>query len=200
VPAESRVSAAERAERLAQKPATLWLTGLAGAGKLTLAAALERRLFDLGASALALDERRYGAERSAAAAFAAAEETARVRRMAEAARLLNEAGLIVICACLSPLTEHRRAAAEIVGPDRFVEIYVAAPPAWCEAHDRSNLYTRARRGELNNVPGIDAPYEKPAAPRLVLSPAELSVTEAVSALVQLLRETGIFPLRGTALT
>ena len=191
---ESRVGDAERAERLAQRPATIWLTGLVGSGKTGIAYALERRIFDLGGLASVLDGSNVRMGLSRDLDFSTAGIAEHLRRVAESARLINQGGLIAICAFASPVASLRAEAGEIVGRDRFVEVHVDAPVAWCESHDRSGLYARARAGEVRNLAGIDLAYEPPVSPDLVIPADRTSADEAARQILDVLRSKGIFPL------
>jgi bifunctional enzyme CysN/CysC len=189
------VSAADRAARYGQKPATVWLTGLAGCGKTELAYALERKLFDLGAAAVVLEGEnvRHGLSRELD--FSAEGLTEHLRRVAETARMLNDAGLIVLCAFVSPTASVRAQAAGIVGKGRFLEIHVDAPLAWCEARDATGLYCRARQGKVRNLAGIDIPYEAPARPALRVEVARTGIAAAADAVMKKIGDAGIFPAK-----
>lgn len=189
---ESLVPRELRSQRFGHAPATLWITGLVGSRKTAIAYALEKRLFDLGAIALVLDGENMRLGISKDLDFSAAGRAEHLRRAAEIARLLNDAGIIVICAFTSPSADIRRQVAQIVGTERFFEIYAKAPLAWCEEHDSTGLYVKARRGELPHFAGINAPYEPPENPALVLDIPALTVDAAVEQLLQLLRQRGIF--------
>jgi adenylyl-sulfate kinase len=157
----SRVTPAERERLFAHKPVTLWLTGLSASGKSTLAFETERRLMAAGHAAVVLDgdNLRHGLSRDLG--FAPHERRENLRRVAEVARLMNDAGLIVLSAFISPYREDRATARQIIGTTRFFEVYVAAGLATCEARDPKGLYLRARRGEIPEFTGISAPYEIP---------------------------------------
>ncbi len=177
-----RVAGAERAQLLGQLPLTVWLTGLPGSGKSTLAHALERRLTDAGRAAFVLDgdNLRHGLTRDLG--FTPEGRRENVRRVAEAARLMNDAGLIVIAALISPYREDRLMAGGIVGPERFLEVYVSASVAACEMRDPKGLYARARRGEIAEFTGVNAPYETPEAPALQLESDTASIDACVDQL------------------
>jgi bifunctional enzyme CysN/CysC len=179
----SKVEAAERARLLRQEPLTIWLTGLPGSGKSTVAQALERRLIDAGHACFVLDgdNLRHGLNRDLGFTSEARREN--VRRTAEAARLMNDAGLIVIAALISPYEEDRAMARRIVGPERFFETYVAADVEACERRDPKGLYAKARRGEITEFTGINAPYEVPAKPDVVLQTGTESVEQSVATLM-----------------
>ena len=189
------ISAADRAARYGQKAATVWLTGLAGCGKTEVAYALERKLFDLGAATIVLEGEnvRHGLSRELD--FSAEGLTEHLRRVAETARMLNDAGLIVLCAFVSPTASVRAQAAAVVDKGRFLEIHVDAPIEWCEAHDRTGLYRKARQGRVSNLAGVDIPYETPARPALRVEPARTGIDAAADAIVKKLRAAGIFPAK-----
>ncbi|AUH51499.1 adenylyl-sulfate kinase [Chromobacterium sp. ATCC 53434] len=161
---------------------TVWLTGLSGAGKSTIAYELESRLVGGGFSAVVLDgdNLRHGLNRNLG--FSAAERQENIRRVAEVARLMNEAGLIVVCACISPLRGDREMARDIVGERRFAEVYVSTSLAVCEQRDCKGLYAKARAGEINHFTGVSAPYEAPQHPALALDTGALRLDESVDRL------------------
>ena len=173
------VGADQRARRLGQRPVTVWLTGLSAAGKSTLAFGLERELLARGHLACVLDgdNLRHGLNRDLG--FSPADRRENIRRVAEVARLMNDAGLIVVSAFISPYREDRRSARRIIVDDRFVEVFLDAPLAVCEARDPKGLYRRARDGEITDFTGISAPYETPEAPDLRIDTA---LTDADAAL------------------
>jgi len=189
---DSRITPGERTARFGHQPATVWLTGLVGAGKTALAYALEKRLFELGAVSLVLDGEnvRLGIDRDLD--FSTAGRAEHLRRVAEIARLANDAGIIAICAFVSPTAAVRAQVGEIVGAGRFVEVHVAASAEWCEQHDTTGLYAKARRGEVKNVAGVNAPFEPPDHPALTLPMAETSTDAAVDRIVAVLRGKGVF--------
>ncbi len=186
------VGGEDRAGLLGQSPATVWLTGLSSSGKSTLAFALERRLVDEGRACYVLDgdNVRHGLGRDLG--FSAEDRAENIRRVAETARLFNDAGLIAVTAFISPYRDDRRGAREIVGPERFVEVFVDAPLEVCESRDPKGLYRRARAGEITEFTGVSAPYEAPRDPELRVRTDRLSVDEAVDRIMGLLRERGVF--------
>ena len=179
-----KVSRTERVEKLGQDAATIWLTGLSGSGKSTLAFELERRLLDMGMVAYVLDgdNVRHGLSRDLG--FSPEHRTENIRRIAEVARLFNDAGMVLITAFISPYREDRDMAREIIGTERFVETHLAADVAACEARDPKGLYRKARAGKLPNFTGISAPYEAPLAPEVVLDTGVLSIEESITRLVE----------------
>ncbi|MBL0225860.1 MAG: adenylyl-sulfate kinase [Geobacteraceae bacterium] len=178
-----QVTGEERALLLKQQPATLWLTGLSGAGKSTIACALERRLLDGGHAAYVLDgdNVRHGLNRDLG--FSPGDRTENIRRIAEVARLLNDAGLIVVTAFISPYREDREMARSIIGEDAFLEVHVNTPIQVCEERDPKGFYKLARTGELPAFTGVSAPYEPPLEPLCSIDTARCSVDECVDRLM-----------------
>ena len=187
----SGVTAAEREARFGQKPATVLLTGLTGAGKSTLAKALERRLFDMGRGVAVLDGQNMRLGISRDLGFSAGERSENLRRSVEIARLFNDAGLICIAAFVAPDEAVRRKAAERVGAERFLVVHLAAPVEVCRRRDTDGHYPRADAGELANFPGVSAAYEPPVKPDLVLPTHEWPVGRCVDELVKLLESRGV---------
>ena len=182
----SRIDRAEREQRNGHPAATLWLTGLSGSGKSTLANQLERRLFDLNKPVFWLDgdNVRFGLNRDLG--FAHEDRTENIRRIAEVAALFNSAGHIVVASFISPYRKDRQSAMEIIGRDRFYQIYLNTPLAVCEDRDAKGLYAKARAGEIQEFTGINAPYEPPENPALTLDTSESSVLECVNQMTRLL--------------
>ncbi|MBI3285925.1 MAG: adenylyl-sulfate kinase [Burkholderiales bacterium] len=168
-----------REHLLHQRPASLWLTGLSGAGKSTIAYALEKILLERGHCSFVLDGDNLRHHLNSDLGFSPADRRENIRRAAEVAHLMNEAGLIVITAFISPFQEDRAMAREIIGPDRFVEVYVSTAGKVCEARDPKGLYAKARRGEIPEFTGITSPYEAPQEPDLEID-TELLSTEAAA--------------------
>ncbi|MCP8466755.1 adenylyl-sulfate kinase [Pseudomonas sp. ZM23] len=181
-----RLSIAERASRLRQQPATLWLTGLSGSGKSTLAFALEYALHELGYSAVVLDgdNVRHGLCKDLG--FSHEDRTENIRRVAEVAHLMNDAGLIVITSFISPFRQDREQARAIIGEQRFREIHLSTTLKVCEQRDPKGLYKKARAGTLPEFTGISSPYEEPLAPFESIDTDRLSLEESVARLMNLL--------------
>jgi bifunctional enzyme CysN/CysC len=177
----------------------IWFTGLSGSGKSTLAGALERALFADGHDVYVLDGDNIRLGLSADLGFSAADRTENIRRIAEVARLFADAGLIAITAFISPYISDRlraRAIAEAAGRGvPFVEVYINAPLAVCEARDPKGLYARARGGQLKQFTGITDPYEPPVDPEVVLHTDQDDVTACLDQLVAHLRP--VLALGGT---
>ncbi|GIW96590.1 MAG: bifunctional enzyme CysN/CysC [Pirellulaceae bacterium] len=194
VPVLSQVTPEERQRRYAQRPATLLLTGLTGSGKTTIALALERRLFDAGYWCVVLDGQQLRRGLSKDLGFSADDRSENLRRGAEIARLLNDAGIICIAAFVAPDEETRQRAAQVIGPERFLVVHVAAPIELCRQRDSAGHYQKADQGVFTHFPGVSAPYEPPLAPDLVLPTDQLGIDECVERLVTLLSERGIIGL------
>jgi bifunctional enzyme CysN/CysC len=162
----SRITKLARAARTGQRPCVLWYTGLSGAGKSTLAGLVDERLHAVGRCTYVLDgdNVRHGLNKDLG--FTDADRVENVRRVAEVARLMVDAGLIVSAALISPFRAERAMARALFEEEEFIEIHVDVPLAIAEARDPKGLYKRARSGELRNFTGIDSPYEPPEAPEL----------------------------------
>lgn len=158
----------DRAELLGQKPGTIWFTGLSGSGKSAVANELEKLLAERGMHTMLLDgdNLRLGINRDLG--FNDYDRRENIRRVAEIARLMNDAGIIVITALISPFEEDRDMARKVIGEDAFSEVYVSTPIEECEERDEKGLYKKARNGEIPNFTGVNSPYEVPADPDLVI--------------------------------
>ncbi len=189
----SQVNPSARAQRLGHAAATVWLTGLPKSGKSTIAFALEARLFERGCLTNVLDgaNLRHGISRDLG--FSADDRSENLRRAAGVARLCNDAGLITVAAFISPFREDRRHARQTVGSHAFLEVYVKASLAVCEARDQEGLYEKARSGEIPAFSGVTAPFEEPQAADLVLDTDSLTVDQCVDRLVAALEKLGIVP-------
>ena len=180
---EMKVDKAARSRVTGQKPCVLWLTGLSGAGKSTIADRLEQKLQALDRYTYLLDgdNVRHGLNKDLG--FTDQDRVENVRRIAEVARLMVDAGLIVIVSFISPFRSEREMARALVEEGEFVEIHVDAPLTVCEARDPKGLYAKARRGDLVNFTGIDSPYEAPQNPELHIDTTKLSADEAADMVI-----------------
>jgi bifunctional enzyme CysN/CysC len=169
-----------------QEPAVLWFTGISGAGKSTLANVVEQKLHAQGRHTYLLDGDNLRHRINRDLGFTAADRVENIRRTAEVAALMADAGLIVLVSLISPYREERRLARELVGDDEFIEVFVDTPLEVAEARDRKGLYAKARRGEIPNFTGIDAPYETPEHPEVHIRTTELAAEEAADVIVEAL--------------
>jgi len=182
------IDKAVRARLKQQRPCVLWLTGLSGAGKSSIANLVDRRLCELGRHAYLLDgdNLRHGLNNDLG--FTAEARVENIRRVAEVAKLFVDAGMIVLVSLISPFRSERAMARGRLADGEFIEIHVATALDECERRDPKGLYRRARAGELPNFTGIDSPYEPPAAPELVLNTAALSAEAACERIMAYLQE------------
>ena len=156
----------DREALLGQRAKVLWLTGLSGSGKSTIAGHLERRLHNAGYLAQVLDGDNIRSGINSNLGFSREDRTENIRRIAEIAKLYLHTGVIAVCSFISPTQNIRQQAKDIIGTDDFLEIFVDTPLEICEKRDVKGLYKKARRGEIKNFTGIDAPYEAPEQPFL----------------------------------
>ncbi|MBI5660083.1 MAG: adenylyl-sulfate kinase [Nitrosomonadales bacterium] len=184
---EGKIAPEERVRLLRQEAATIWLTGLSGSGKSTLAFEIEKQLIMHGHVAYALDgdNMRHGLNRDLG--FSPRDRTENIRRIAEVARLFNNAGVFVVTAFISPYRADRAAARDIIGADRFIETHLAAGMEICERRDPKGLYKKARAGEISDFTGVSAPYEAPENPSLAIDTGLLGVEESVTAILRAVR-------------
>ena len=180
----------ERQARLGQRPATLLLTGLSGSGKTTIARGVERALFELGRTSIVLDgeDLRRGLSRDLG--YSAEDRSENLRRCAQVARMLNENGMICLAALIAPDASVREKAAELIGRERFLTVYLDTPLEECRRRDPRGHYAMADADELPKLPGAGATYEVPPQSDLVLNTAELGVADCVERIVGLLRDKG----------
>jgi len=179
-----KLTETDRAKIKDQTPLCLWMTGLSGSGKSTLANALEVKLNALGRHTYILDGDNLRHGLNADLDFTMEARNENVRRAAEVARLMVDAGLIVIVGLISPLRAEREHARSLFAPNQFKEIYLSTSLQECEKRDVKGLYQKARSGELKDFTGIDSPYEEPEAPETELNTENLSVDQAVDLIVK----------------
>ena len=181
-----QVSVDERIAFYKQRPLVIWLTGLSGSGKSTLAFSLERHLLHANKSCYVLDgdNVRHGLNRDLG--FSPKDRTENIRRIAEVCHLMNDAGLIVITAFISPFREDRDMAKAIIGTERFIEVYLDTDLKTCEERDTKGLYKKARCGELPGFTGISSPYEPPVRPALTINTGILTVEQSIMAIEKII--------------
>jgi len=187
---ESQVGRKEREAIVGQHGVTIWLTGLSGSGKSTVAIAAERELINRGRHAFVLDgdNIRHGLNNNLG--FSPEDRTENIRRIGEVSKLFTEAGVIVFASFISPYRSDRDAVRALMGAGDFVEVYVDASLDTCEQRDVKGLYKKARAGEIPEFTGISAPYEAPNSPELVLDTNRQTVEESVAELVEFLDAKG----------
>ncbi|MBD8629910.1 adenylyl-sulfate kinase [Oxalobacteraceae sp. CFBP 8755] len=181
----------ERRQRAGHGGAVVWITGLSGAGKTTLADALQRTLFDLGCQVFALDGDKVRNGLCADLGFSLPERSENIRRIGEVAHLFCQAGQIVIVSAISPMRADRARVRALVPAPQFIEVYCCCPLAVCEARDPKGLYRRARAGQLAEFTGISSPYEAPQAAEVIVDSAAASVDDGVGKVLAKLRQHGI---------
>ena len=183
---EGKITARARALRSDHRGAVVWFTGLSGAGKSTLAQALERDLFHRGMHTYVLDGDNIRHGLNSNLGFSPEDRVENIRRVSEVAKLMADAGAVVITAFISPYRMDRRRAREIAleGNAEFIEVFVDAPLEVCEARDPKNLYKKARAGEIREFTGIDAPYEAPEDPEIVVRTDQQTVDESVATILE----------------
>jgi bifunctional enzyme CysN/CysC len=186
------VGKAARSSIKGHRPAVLWFTGLSGSGKSTIADGVERRLMALGRHTYVLDgdNVRHGLNRDLG--FTDADRVENIRRVIETARLMADAGLIVLVSFISPFRAERRLARERLSEDTFLEIFVDTPLGECERRDPKGLYRKARAGALRNFTGIDSAYEPPEAPDIRLTTVDMTVEREIDLVIDALRRRGVF--------
>ena len=188
---ESAISPQQRADLKGHRPAVLWFTGLSGAGKSTIANRLEQKLLAIGCHTMLLDgdNVRHGLNRDLG--FTDTDRVENIRRVGEVARLMSDAGLIVICAFISPFRADRQMAREIAAPHAFLEVFIDTPIAECIRRDPKGLYAKAQAGALPNFTGIDSAYEAPQVPDIRLTTVEADADALADRLVEELRRRAI---------
>ncbi len=172
-----------REGQLNQKALTIWMTGLSGSGKSTIANALEKKLFSMGKHTMILDGDNVRMGLNKNLGFGEKDRIENIRRIAEVSKLMNDAGLIVLTAFISPYRKDRRRAKEIVG-DNFIEVYVSTSLEECERRDVKGLYKAAREGKIFDFTGISSPYEKPEHPDIIVGEEGQSIDECVDCILQ----------------
>lgn len=177
------VQAKDRSQLLGQLPLSIWLTGLSPSGKSTLAFSLECHLADIGHACYVLDGDNVRHSLNKDLGFSHQDRTENIRRIVDVAPLMNDAGLIVITAFISPYREDRELAKQIISTERFLEIYVNTPIEACEARDPKNMYKRAWGGEISGFTGVNAPYEPPEEPDLIMDTSTASLAECAGKLL-----------------
>ena len=180
---DGQVARTDREKLLGQKGVTVWLTGLSGSGKSTIAVAAEKALSDQGRLTYILDGYNIRQGLNNNLGFSPDDRTENIRRIGEVAKLFTDAGVIVFSSFISPYRSDRDAVRAIMGEGDFVEVHVAATLETCESRDVKGLYKKARAGEIPEFTGISAPYEEPKSPELVIDTNGQALEESVGALI-----------------
>lgn len=191
---DSLVTRADRQKTFGHGSCLLWLTGLSGSGKSTIAAEVERILLSKGVHAYVLDGDNVRHGLTSDLGFSDEDRTENIRRIGETARLFVDAGMVVITAFISPFREDRDRVRSLLDPGSFFEIFTRCPLDICEERDPKGLYAKARAGEITDFTGIGSAYEEPLDPELILDTGELTAEECVERVVALLEESGIVTL------
>jgi adenylylsulfate kinase len=187
---EGQVSRTSREELLGQKGVTLWLTGLSGSGKSTIAVAAEAALRDQGRLTYILDGDNVRQGLNSNLGFSPEDRTENIRRIGEVSKLFTDTGVIVLTAFISPYREDRDQVREIMADGDFLEVHVSADVETCESRDVKGLYKKARSGEIPNFTGISAPYEAPEKAELVVDSGAQTVEESVAQILGFLQDKG----------
>ena len=185
------VTRADREKLGGHRGCTIWLTGLSGSGKSTIAVDLEKRLFERGAHTYILDgdNIRHGLNKNLG--FSPADRTENIRRIGEVAKLFTDAGVVAVTAFISPYRADRDQVRALMADGDFIEIHIDCPVEVCEGRDVKGLYKKARAGEIKEFTGISAPYEAPAKAELTIKSHELSVEQSVATILGYLEKRGI---------
>ena len=184
-PKQSQIAHSQRVRLMNQNPMLVWLTGLSGSGKSTLASALERQLFKQDYKVYLLDGDNLRGGINKDLGFSENDRKENLRRAGEISRLMVDAGLIVISAFISPYQLERQAVRAILGPERYIEIYVNCPLRICEERDVKGLYEKARQGIIPEFTGISSPYEIPENPTIEVRTDEESITESLEKIMDI---------------
>jgi bifunctional enzyme CysN/CysC len=192
---EVAIDKSARVEQAHHKPAIVWFTGLSGSGKSEIANQVERRLYADGIRTYLLDgdNVRHGLNKDLG--FTEADRIENIRRVGEVAKLMLDAGLVVLAAFISPFRDERWWLRDLVEPGEFCEVFVDTPLAVAEARDVKGLYAKARRGQLKNFTGIDSPYEPPLQPEVHIRTTEVPAPDAADVVIDQLAAMGVIPAR-----
>ncbi|MCB0465999.1 MAG: adenylyl-sulfate kinase [Aequorivita sp.] len=184
IPHNFSITQQQRSNLMKHNPLLVWFTGLSGSGKSTIANALEKALISQNIHTYLLDGDNVRKGLNNNLSFSPEDRTENIRRIAEVANLMIDAGLVVIASFVSPYKEDRENVKRIVGYDNFVEVFVNTPIEECERRDVKGLYAKARAGEIKNFTGVNAPYEAPPVPDVEIDTTMVSVKEAVSLIIK----------------
>lgn len=184
IPHHHEIGLKERIAQKGHKPLLIWLTGLSGSGKSTIANALEKKLFEEKYATYVLDGDNIRTGLCKDLDFSAEARIENIRRIGEVARLFVDAGSIVITAFISPFEAERDMVRSLIGEEYYFQVFVDCPLDICEQRDVKGLYKKARHGEIKNFTGIDSPFEKPTNPHLTIDTSQVSLQESVELIYQ----------------
>ena len=190
-PFQSSILCSDRNLLNGHRSALLWFTGLSGSGKSTLAHAVEARLFKMGVRSYVLDGDNIRSGLNKDLGLSAEDRKENIRRIAEVAKIMVDAGILVFAAFIAPYRESRQFARELMEKFSYYECFVKCALETCEARDPKNLYKRARRGELKNMTGIGSPYEEPEAPELIIETDRFTLDQSVALVIDFLINTKV---------
>lgn len=181
---EMEITRQKREKLLGQKALTVWFTGLSGSGKSTLSNAVEKKMHKAGYLTFSLDGDNIRLGINKDLGFAEEDRQENIRRIAEIAKLMNDAGVITLTSFISPYLRDRENARKIIGDESFVEVYVSTPIEECEKRDVKGLYKKARSGQIPDFTGISSPYEEPLSPEIAIDTSNMSVDEAADIILE----------------
>lgn len=187
IPQVYEVGLKDRSSLKAHRPLVIWFTGLSGSGKTTIANHVEQVLLEHKIHTYSLDGDNIRGGLNCNLGFSEEDRTENLRRIAEVAKLFLDSGTVVLSAFISPLQSDRDRIAEIIGEENFIEVFVNTTLEECERRDVKGLYRKARKGEIKNFTGIDAPYEAPVSPEIILNTEQESVEESATKVVEYIR-------------
>jgi adenylylsulfate kinase len=188
IPHKHALSREDRMHQRGHKSLLIWFVGLSGSGKSTLAGALEKVLFEQGIGTYILDGDNIRSGLNRDLDFSEASRKENIRRIAEVARLLVDAGIVTLTAFISPFEAERKKVKELVGADTFVEVFVNCPLEVCEQRDVKGLYAKARAGEISDFTGISSPFEAPAHPDVEVNTDKQSIDACIQAIMQVVEQ------------
>lgn len=194
----AKVSKNERQQLLGHRSAVLWFTGLSGSGKSTIANEVEKRLYETGISSYVLDGDNIRFGLNSNLGFSSTDRQENIRRIGEVAKLFVDAGTITLTAFISPYRVDRDQVRALLEPTEFIEIFVDTPIEVCEQRDVKQLYAKARRGEITDFTGIDAPYEAPVEPEITIDTSKQPLTQSVDQIMAYLNSQGVIPMPAVA--
>tara|TARA_Y100000588_G_C14128586_1_gene870502 strand:+ start:30 stop:626 length:597 start_codon:yes stop_codon:yes gene_type:complete len=188
IPHQHQIQSEDRKDLMGHKGMVIWFVGLSGSGKSTLASVLERRLYEQGKHTYILDGDNIRSGLNSDLDFSDQSRVENIRRISEVAKLMVDAGLIVLTAFITPFEEERQKVKNLIGPENYFEIFVNCPIEECEKRDVKGLYAKARAGEISNFTGISSPFEEPSFPDLIVPTHQMSVDEGVKLILTKLSE------------